>query len=220
MTAGIKKAGHEARLFCHRQSGPGGARLRPSLPNYFFLYVFFLAFLAFFAAFFAFLAIASSFGLMDGNATPRPARGGLASQQPQLISEQIRWLVSRGVTALSRRYPQLCCVFRHFSPRNDHAAQKSRSSCPGLTRASINLRKSLAREMDRRIKSGDDAVWTPPVTVNKPPTDPRRLSIQNHIEDCAHRGDQPLSAAAASSRTRTMGIVMGRLIANRGDVRC
>jgi hypothetical protein len=76
-------------------------RLRPSLPNYFFLYVFFLAFLAFFAAFFAFLAIASSFGLMDGNATPRPARGGLASQQPQLSSEQIRWLVSRGVTPVS-----------------------------------------------------------------------------------------------------------------------
>jgi hypothetical protein len=25
--------------------------------------------------------------------------------------------------------------------------------------------------MDRRIKSGDDAVWMPPVTVNKPPTD-------------------------------------------------
>jgi hypothetical protein len=76
-------------------------RLRPSLPNYFFLYVFFLAFLAFFAAFFAFLAIASSFGLMDGNATPRPARGGLASQQPQLISEQIRVDLSRGVTAVS-----------------------------------------------------------------------------------------------------------------------
>ena len=51
------------------------AKLRPSLPNYFFLA--FFAFLAFFVAFFfAFLAIASSFGLMDGNATPRPARGG------------------------------------------------------------------------------------------------------------------------------------------------
>jgi hypothetical protein len=31
-------------------------------------------------------------------------------------------------------------------------------SCPGWTRASIDLRKSLAKKMDRRIKSGDDAV--------------------------------------------------------------
>jgi hypothetical protein len=75
----------------------------------------FFAFLAFFAVFFfAFLAIASSFGLMDGNATPRPARGGLASQQPHLSSEQIRWLVSRGVTPVSSRYPQLCCIFMRF----------------------------------------------------------------------------------------------------------
>ena len=80
------------------QAERGSAR---AFQNYFFLYVFFLAFLAFFAAFFAFLAIASSFGLMDGNATPRPARGGLASQQPQLSSEQIRRGLSRGVTAVS-----------------------------------------------------------------------------------------------------------------------
>ena len=88
--------------------------LRPSLPNY-FLYDFFFAFLAFFAAFFfAFLAIASSFGLMDGNATPRPARGGLASQQPQFSSEQIRGALPRAVTLLSSRYPQLLCVLRRF----------------------------------------------------------------------------------------------------------
>jgi hypothetical protein len=31
------------------------------------------------------------------------------------------------------------------------------SSCAGLTRASIHLRKSLVKKMDRRIKSGDDA---------------------------------------------------------------
>src|SRR3954464_10669507 len=85
-------------------------RLRPSLQNYFFLD--FFAFLAFFAVFFfAFLAIASSLGLMDGNATSRPARGGLASQQPQPASEQIRSPVSRAVTFASLRYPQLCCVF-------------------------------------------------------------------------------------------------------------
>src|SRR4051812_29391356 len=45
-----------------------------------------------------FLSHSILFGLMDGNATPRPARGGLASQQPQLSSEQIRSPLSRGVT--------------------------------------------------------------------------------------------------------------------------
>jgi hypothetical protein len=45
---------------------PGGAMAPPGLEGYFFFA--FLAFFTFFA-FFAFLAIASSFGLMDGNAT-------------------------------------------------------------------------------------------------------------------------------------------------------
>jgi hypothetical protein len=45
---------------------PGGAGAPPGLEGYFFFA--FLAFFAFFA-FFAFLAIASSFGLMEGNAT-------------------------------------------------------------------------------------------------------------------------------------------------------
>jgi hypothetical protein len=33
---------------------------------------------------------------------------------------------------------------------------KSHSSCPGLTRASIHLRKSLAKKMDCRVKPGND----------------------------------------------------------------
>jgi hypothetical protein len=87
---GIKKAGLAPAVFAAspRQAQAELSALRPSLQNYFFLD--FFAFLAFFAVFFAFLAIASSFRLMDGNATPRPARGGLASQQPQPASEQIR----------------------------------------------------------------------------------------------------------------------------------
>jgi hypothetical protein len=51
----------------YRHAGcPGGAGAPPGLEGYFFFA--FLAFLAFFA-FFAFLAIASSFGLVEGNAT-------------------------------------------------------------------------------------------------------------------------------------------------------
>ena len=92
--AEIKKRALSPPLLSRDQIGPRrSVTLRPSLQNYFF--VAFFAFLAFFAVFFfAFLAIASSFGLMEGNATPRPARGGLASQQPQLISEQIRSALS------------------------------------------------------------------------------------------------------------------------------
>ena len=55
---------------------PGGARLHPGFESYFFFD--FLAFLAFFA-FFAFLAIASSFELMDGNATRGMLGGGPTS---------------------------------------------------------------------------------------------------------------------------------------------
>src|SRR3984885_13069053 len=72
----------------------------------------FLAFLAFFAffAFFAFLAIASSFGLMGGNATRGMLGGGPASQYPRIRSQQIREAMPRAVTPVSLRYPQLLCV--------------------------------------------------------------------------------------------------------------
>jgi hypothetical protein len=55
-----------------------------------------------------------------------------------------------------------------------------------LTRASIDLRKSLAKQMDRRIKSGDDAVLDAAsrLTICQCENLPRRLSIQNHIADC------------------------------------
>jgi hypothetical protein len=59
---------------------PGRSEAPPGLEGYFFFD--FLAFFAFFA-FFAFLAIASSFGLMDGNATRGMLGGGPASQHPQ-----------------------------------------------------------------------------------------------------------------------------------------
>jgi hypothetical protein len=39
-------------------------------------------------------------------------------------------------------------------PGNDE--KKMRSSCAGLTRASIHLRKSLSKKMDCRVKAGND----------------------------------------------------------------
>jgi hypothetical protein len=35
----------------------------------------------------------------------------------------------------------------------------SGSSCPDLIRASINLRERFSREMDHRVKPGDDQKW-------------------------------------------------------------
>ena len=52
----------------------------------------------------------------------RHARGGLASQQPQSSSEQIRRRLPRAVTPLSLRYPQLLCVFGGFSAAPSHSA--------------------------------------------------------------------------------------------------
>jgi hypothetical protein len=56
-------------------------------------------------------------------------------------------------------------------------------SCPGLTWASIILHQSLAKKMDRRIKSGDDAVLDDHarrVTVNKPPTTATFINSKPH----------------------------------------
>ena len=71
-----QKGGPRARRFCFEVAvrPRRSVRLRPSLPNY-FLYAFF----------FAFLAIASSFGLMEGNATPRLARGGLSLATASIV---------------------------------------------------------------------------------------------------------------------------------------
>src|SRR3984885_4283495 len=80
----------------------------------------FLAFLAFFAffAFFAFLAIASSFGLMGGNATRGMLGGGPTSQHPRWQSQQIRRPLPRTVTLASSRYPQLLCVLAQLRRRD------------------------------------------------------------------------------------------------------
>jgi hypothetical protein len=55
-----------------------------------------------------------------------------------------------------------------------------------------------------------------PGTVNNPPTRRERLSIQNHIADCAGFGDQALSAAVASCPLETTGIVMRGSSKHRG----
>jgi hypothetical protein len=76
----------------------------------------FFAFFTFFAffAFFAFLAIASSQGLMDGNATRGMLGGGPTSQHPRMQSQQIREALPRAVMPVSWRYPQLLCVLARF----------------------------------------------------------------------------------------------------------
>ena len=116
---GIKKAGTRARRFSETGLPRRSARLRPSLPNYFFLYVFFLAFLAFFAAFFAFLAIASSFGLMDGNATPRHARrrASLALSSKPIPTDSLAPAprCHAPVITLSTVVMHFCALAPHFS---------------------------------------------------------------------------------------------------------
>src|SRR5437660_6361678 len=96
---------------------------------------------------------------------------GLASQQPRSISEQIRALVSRGVTFASSCYPQLCCVL---------AANSSLES----------VRNSIRAVRDRVWRRGWIAGSSPAmtqrgrrVTVNAPPTRGLHLSIQNHAAD-------------------------------------
>src|SRR5882724_12024080 len=62
----------------------------------------------------------------------------------------VLWIASRSLAAL--RADPLA--------RNDDAAHRItphiRLSCPDLIRASINLRKSLAKRMDCRVKPGND----------------------------------------------------------------
>jgi len=137
----IKRRARGPPLFeIDRVGSPGGASAPPGLEGYFFFA--FLAFLAFFA-FFAFLAIASSFGLMDGNATRGMLGGGPTSQHPQLQSQQIRGPLPRTVTQASSRYPQLLCVLTRFWRRDAlHAFEsfqvrdandRSTGRPPGLT---------------------------------------------------------------------------------------
>jgi len=114
-------------------------RLHPGWKNYFLAFFAFLTFFAFFA-FFAFLAIASSFGLMGGNATRGMLGGGPTSQHPRSQSQQIRGLLPRAVTLASSRYPQLLCVLDAFSAprcasrrRNFASASRRRAARNGLS---------------------------------------------------------------------------------------
>ena len=129
------KGGPEARRFekSHQPGSPGGAKAPPGLEGYFFFA--FLAFLAFFA-FFAFLAIASSFGLMGGNATRGMLGGGPASQYPQIQSHQIRSALLHTAMPLSSRYPQLLRAFTGFSPVVMRRAPQNRLTRPELRRSS------------------------------------------------------------------------------------
>jgi hypothetical protein len=112
---------------------PGRSEAPPGLESYFLAFFFDFDFFAFFA-FFAFLAIASSLGLMEGNATRGMLGGGPASQHPRMQSQQIRGVLPRTVTPVSLRYPQLLCVLARF-------LESFRSSRPDLTRASSKSSK-------------------------------------------------------------------------------
>ena len=92
---------------------PGRSEAPPGLESYFLDFFFAFDFFAFFA-FFAFLAIASSLGLMEGNATRGMLGGGPASQHPRIRSQQIRSTMPCAVTRVSSRYPQLLCVLVRF----------------------------------------------------------------------------------------------------------
>ena len=118
----------------------------------------FLAFLAFFAffAFFAFLAIASSFGLMGGNATRGMLGGGPTSQYPRIRSQQIRGVLPRAVTLMSSRYPQLLCVLARVSlvvasltltqQRRAHSLAAGSAGAPGrVTRPAVHQFKTTVR---------------------------------------------------------------------------
>src|ERR1700732_1453799 len=94
---------------------PGRSEAPPGLEGYFLAFFFDFDFFAFFA-FFAFLAIASSQGLMEGNATRGMLGGGPASQHPRMQSQQIRGALPRTVTPVSLRYPQMLCILARFRP--------------------------------------------------------------------------------------------------------
>ena len=115
---------------------PGRSEAPPGLEGYFLAFFFDFDFFAFFA-FFAFLAIASSFGLMDGNATRGMLGGGPASQHPQMQSQQIRGALPRAVTSVSLRYPQLLCVLTRF-------LERFHVSCPGKGRQAPSSRVNAA----------------------------------------------------------------------------
>jgi hypothetical protein len=103
-----------------------------------------LAFLAFFA-FFAFLAIASSFELMDGNATRGMLGGGPTSQHPQLQSQQIRSPLPRSVTQASSRYPQMLCILTRFwrcdEPAPANPGSGDEPSCHPCTSSGLTARQ-------------------------------------------------------------------------------
>jgi hypothetical protein len=105
-------------------------RLHPGFEGYFLAFA--LAFFAFFA-FFAFLAIASSFGLMDGNADTRHARrrASLATSSNVIRTDsQAKALLRHtDVMALSTADMRFRAFFAKFSRRNavhDHFARATR----------------------------------------------------------------------------------------------
>jgi hypothetical protein len=156
-------------------------------------------FFAFFA-FFAFLAIASSFGLMEGNATRGMLGGGPASQHPRMRSQQIRGALPRTVTALSARYPQLICVFARFSQNFRAMTPCNRFPAPRIASRGVNDAPTRRRVLHR---SGTRRASVIAIFIISKPQ-PGLLG----------RGQGPLNEKAASCGQQ--GVVMGGSFDNKG----
>jgi hypothetical protein len=72
----------------------------------------------------------------------------------------------------------------------------------------------LRQDVDGRDKPGHDAILVTPSRLTSRQRSAAFINSKPH-RALPDRGDHPLSAAAASS-SETMGIVMGRWLANRG----
>jgi hypothetical protein len=168
-----------------------------------------LAFFAFFA-FFAFLAIASSSGLMGGNATRGMLGGGPTSQHPQPRSQQIRGRLPRTVTQASSRYPQLLWILMRFRRRNaPGAGATSRGSRTIAPSAPAPSRLTMRQQADR---SGPGRGLPRAIFIN---SKPRRGLRCRGSESVKRRGCMLLSedghgGLGDDRGDRTMGVLISR----------
>ena len=208
MKTANKKAGTRPAAFLKsfdRTGCPGGAKAPPGLEGYFFFA--FLAFFAFFA-FFAFLAIASSFGLMEGNAT----RGMLGEGYSLATASIAIPTDSRGAASHCHlSVITLSTVVMRFRRLFGGAMRFPRKSSWRANARSAHFRfKARVNDasMDGRVlrRSRTNARWQRQLVFTN--SKPRRGLIR--------RGESPLSGAVASSTPRN-GEHQRRCSTARGD---
>jgi hypothetical protein len=182
---GGRKARRFTEIFCWHRC-PGRARPHPGFEGYFFFA--FLAFFTFFA-FFAFLAIASSFGLMEGNATRGMLGEGYSlATASNMIRADSRRAASRCHLSVIALSTVVMRFWRTFARAMRVARKSSCSAEPigpptpqrtGVNDASMSATRSASPKEARRIAR--QAVFT-----NSKPR--HRLY---------RRGESPLSDAVA-----------------------